>query len=307
MISYKYLTNIIKSSNMTLINRYSSTYTRDKLSNISYEDLINNRSISINKIDNKNVGEDSYIVKAIEDNKEHILIPVFQPNKYNYNALNMSKLLSFQDIYPEVYSKNINDIIIKKKCNEVDLDFSFDKDYTVIDFNTDRIEVCENDNLVEEYQLFKNSFYCHNRKENRIEINRLNGKSIIYKNIKVNKLGEPYLSTLPSIIIDKDKDTELKYTIKYYNSGMVKEIKNNDGEILSLSDCGKDSGFSFYNLLFDPFNIWNNARNNLYSLWSLSWFANTKRNTMLYSNDIYIIKITDLDKILSFIKKYNNK
>lgn len=306
MISYKYLTNIIKSSNMTLINRYSSTYIHDKLSNISYEDIVNKKSISINKIDNKNVGEDSYIVKAVEDNKDHILIPVLQPNKYNYNILNMSKLLSFQDIYPEVYSKNINDIIIKKKCNEVDLDFSFDKDYTVIDFNTDRIEVCENDNLVEEYQLFKNSFYCYNRKENRIELNRLNGKSIIYKNIKVNKLGEPYLSTLPSIVIDKDKDTELKYTIKYYNSGMVKEIKNNDGEILSLSDCGKDSGFSFYNLLFDPFNIWNNARNNLYSLWSLSWFANTKRDVMLYSNDIYIIKITDLDKILSFIKKYNN-
>lgn len=305
MISYKELSNIIKESNMTLINRYSSAYVFNKLSNLNYEDLVNNRRISVDKINNKNVGEDSYTIKVNENNKEHLFIPVLQPVKYNYNPFSVSKILSFQNVFPIVYTKNNNDIKIRKKCDTINLELEFDKEYKVIDFDNDRIEVYDNSNIMmEEYQIFKNSFYSYNKKDNKIEINKLNGKSIVYKNIKIDKSGEIFLNTLPSTVIDIDGEVQHKYNIKYYNSGMVKDIKNDKGESLCISDCGKDSGYSFYNLLFDPFNIWNNARNNLYSLWSLSWFVNTKRNTMLYSNDIYLIKLTDLDKIMSFIKNY---
>ena len=70
MIGYKDLTDIIKNSNMSLINRYSSTYISGKLSNLSYEDLVNNRNVSVEKINNKNVGEDSYTIKVFENKIE---------------------------------------------------------------------------------------------------------------------------------------------------------------------------------------------------------------------------------------------
>lgn len=299
----KDLSSIIDKIDMILISSYNSTYISNNLLNLEYDDFVNKRKISVDKINNRNVGEDSYAVMATENNKETLFIPVLQPAKYSYNIFDMSKILSYQDLYPKIYTRNNKDITLQCECKDKIIKLVFDKNHNIFDFNTKRIEVCEDKegyNLFESYQILTNGYYYNNI--NSTEIQKLDNSKIIYENIKYTDNKDIYLSTLPEKVVYTNNEITTRYNIKYHNSGMVKSIKTSDNVELCVSDCGKDSGYSLYNLVYDPFNMWNNSRNNLYSLWSLSWFVNAKRDTTLYSNDVYLVRMTELNNLLDIIK-----